>query len=95
MKHIVFGTAKNGLNVVVSNHRGLGGVSITVSTKDGRSQQNKQKNDFSIALNFSSICFYYVKVIACFNLDMGIFHLWKIHHCTFALNHCIPTDINS
>lgn len=34
MKHLVFGTAKNGWNVVVSNHRGLGGVSITVSTKD-------------------------------------------------------------
>ncbi|KAH6774956.1 alpha/beta-Hydrolases superfamily protein [Perilla frutescens var. hirtella] len=29
MKHLVFDTAKNGWNVVVSNHRGLGGVSVT------------------------------------------------------------------
>ncbi|XP_051123773.1 embryogenesis-associated protein EMB8 [Andrographis paniculata] len=29
MKHLVFNTAKNGWNVVVSNHRGLGGVSVT------------------------------------------------------------------
>ncbi|XP_073119034.1 embryogenesis-associated protein EMB8 [Henckelia pumila] len=29
MKHLVFNTAKHGWNVVVSNHRGLGGVSVT------------------------------------------------------------------
>ncbi|XP_011097230.1 embryogenesis-associated protein EMB8 [Sesamum indicum] len=29
MKHLVFYTAKQGWNVVVSNHRGLGGVSVT------------------------------------------------------------------
>ncbi|KAM7507641.1 hypothetical protein LguiA_018094 [Lonicera macranthoides] len=29
MKHLVFNTAKRGWNVVVSNHRGLGGVSVT------------------------------------------------------------------
>lgn len=32
VKHLVFKMAKSGWNVVVSNHRGLGGVSITVST---------------------------------------------------------------
>ena len=31
IKHVVFNTAKRGWNVVVSNHRGLGGVSVTVS----------------------------------------------------------------
>ncbi|KAA3485143.1 embryogenesis-associated protein EMB8 isoform X2 [Gossypium australe] len=31
IKHLAFGLAKHGWNVVVSNHRGLGGVSITVS----------------------------------------------------------------
>lgn len=34
MKHLVFNTAKHGWNVVVSNHRGLGGVSVTVSPYD-------------------------------------------------------------
>ncbi|CAA2952567.1 embryogenesis-associated EMB8 [Olea europaea subsp. europaea] len=29
MKHLAFNTAKHGWNVVVSNHRGLGGVSVT------------------------------------------------------------------
>ncbi|KAL8059817.1 hypothetical protein ABFX02_03G111300 [Erythranthe guttata] len=29
LKHLVFNTAKSGWNVVVSNHRGLGGVSVT------------------------------------------------------------------
>ncbi|GFP81347.1 embryogenesis-associated protein emb8 [Phtheirospermum japonicum] len=29
LKHLVYNTAKNGWNVVVSNHRGLGGVSVT------------------------------------------------------------------
>ncbi|CAK9155509.1 unnamed protein product [Ilex paraguariensis] len=29
MKHLAFFTAKRGWNVVVSNHRGLGGVSVT------------------------------------------------------------------
>lgn len=31
LKHLAFNTAKRGWNVVVSNHRGLGGVSVTVS----------------------------------------------------------------
>jgi hypothetical protein len=31
IKHLAFNTAKHGWNVVISNHRGLGGVSITVS----------------------------------------------------------------
>ena len=30
MKHLVYKVAKSGWHVVVSNHRGLGGVSITV-----------------------------------------------------------------
>ncbi|KAK6805288.1 hypothetical protein RDI58_003073 [Solanum bulbocastanum] len=32
IKHLAFKMAKSGWNVVVSNHRGLGGVTITVST---------------------------------------------------------------
>ena len=32
LKHLAFNAAKSGWNVVVSNHRGLGGVSITVSS---------------------------------------------------------------
>ncbi len=31
IKHLAFDTAKHGWDVVVSNHRGLGGVSVTVS----------------------------------------------------------------
>ncbi|XP_057490682.1 embryogenesis-associated protein EMB8 isoform X2 [Actinidia eriantha] len=30
IKHLVFNTAKRGWNVVVANHRGLGGISVTV-----------------------------------------------------------------
>lgn len=33
VKHLVDKMAKHGWNVVVSNHRGLGGISITVSIK--------------------------------------------------------------
>ncbi|CAI0375203.1 unnamed protein product [Linum tenue] len=33
VKHLVFNMASQGWNVVVSNHRGLGGVQITVSTR--------------------------------------------------------------
>lgn len=33
VKHCAFKMAKCGWNVVVSNHRGLGGISITVSTR--------------------------------------------------------------
>lgn len=32
IKHLVFKMAKSGWNVVVSNHRGLGGISVTVSS---------------------------------------------------------------
>jgi predicted alpha/beta-fold hydrolase len=32
VKHLVFSMAIKGWNVVVSNHRGLGGISITVSS---------------------------------------------------------------
>ncbi|XP_047962700.1 embryogenesis-associated protein EMB8-like isoform X2 [Salvia hispanica] len=56
MKHIVFGTAKNGLNVVVSNHRGLGGVSITSDcfynagwTEDVREVINHLHKEYSAA----------------------------------------------
>jgi predicted alpha/beta-fold hydrolase len=31
VKHVAYSMASKGWNVVVSNHRGLGGVSITVS----------------------------------------------------------------
>ncbi|KAF4384040.1 hypothetical protein F8388_018792 [Cannabis sativa] len=33
LKHLAFSIAKSGWNVVVSNHRGLGGVSITIETR--------------------------------------------------------------
>jgi predicted alpha/beta-fold hydrolase len=32
VKHLVFSMASEGWNVVVGNHRGLGGISITVSS---------------------------------------------------------------
>lgn len=32
LKHFAFNMAKSGWHVVISNHRGLGGVSITVSS---------------------------------------------------------------
>lgn len=32
LKHLAYNTAKSGWNVVISNHRGLGGVSVTVSS---------------------------------------------------------------
>ncbi|CAA0825581.1 alpha/beta-Hydrolases superfamily protein [Striga hermonthica] len=56
MKHLVFDTAKNGWNVVVSNHRGLGGVSVTSDcfynagwTEDARRVINHLHHEYSEA----------------------------------------------
>lgn len=40
VKHLVFSMASKGWNVVVSNHRGLGGISITVSFLINKSYDN-------------------------------------------------------
>ncbi|KAK6114770.1 hypothetical protein DH2020_007039 [Rehmannia glutinosa] len=56
MKHLVFHTAKCGWNVVVSNHRGLGGVSVTSDcfynagwTEDVREVINYLHQEYSAA----------------------------------------------
>ncbi|KAL8486010.1 hypothetical protein ACS0TY_028063 [Phlomoides rotata] len=56
MKHLVFHTAKQGWNVVVSNHRGLGGVSVTSDcfynagwTEDVRGVINYLHQEYSAA----------------------------------------------
>ncbi|KAK6116621.1 hypothetical protein DH2020_049620 [Rehmannia glutinosa] len=56
MKHLVFHTAKRGWNVVVSNHRGLGGVSVTSDcfynagwTEDVREVINYLHQEYSAA----------------------------------------------
>ncbi|KAI3464417.1 hypothetical protein Pfo_021080 [Paulownia fortunei] len=59
MKHLVYNTAKHGWNVVVSNHRGLGGVSVTSDcfynagwTEDVREVINYLHQEYSAALLF-------------------------------------------
>ncbi|KAL6512093.1 hypothetical protein OROGR_021690 [Orobanche gracilis] len=56
LKHLVFNTARNGYNVVVSNHRGLGGVSVTSDcfynagwTEDARQVINFLHQEYSAA----------------------------------------------
>ncbi|XP_050214365.1 embryogenesis-associated protein EMB8 isoform X2 [Mercurialis annua] len=60
LKHLAFNTAKHGWNVVVSNHRGLGGVSITSDcfynagwTEDFREVINYLHNEYSKAPLFA------------------------------------------
>ncbi|KAG8378385.1 hypothetical protein BUALT_Bualt08G0132000 [Buddleja alternifolia] len=56
LKHLVYNTAKHGWNVVVSNHRGLGGVSVTSDcfynagwTEDVREVINHLHKEYSAA----------------------------------------------
>ncbi|KAL6525204.1 hypothetical protein OROMI_030797 [Orobanche minor] len=56
LKHLAFNTARNGYNVVVSNHRGLGGVSVTSDcfynagwTEDVRQVINYLHQEYSAA----------------------------------------------
>lgn len=79
MKHLAFNTAKHGWNVVVSNHRGLGGVSVTVSTEDLMHSIYQNIVYFFILLKviMSPIplfsveinIWYFRCVIACFNFE--------------------------
>lgn len=81
IKHLAFNTTKHGWNVVVSNHRGLGGVPVTVSFISSLFLAERFYTLHRVFFaEFCLECCYSDSILVLLNLSFLFCYLWYCAH---------------